>query len=196
MAPCPDVEPEDQTAGQVEKDVVKHRGYVKGDETSHDTNAVFSYEQGKAHGTISAPPSPAPGVDLGQYWEGYNEGVGKNLREGIISPNRARELLTMWTREGEPIPAQPAFDAVKIPQHYNTGQIEVANFIADQGLDYVSGNVIKYVARAGKKDPAKEIEDLEKAAAYLQMRHNLAKGLPAVVRDPETREVVWSLFRN
>lgn len=92
--------------------------------------------------------------------------------------------------------SQPEFDAVKIPSHYNSGRIEVANFIADQGLDYVSGNVIKYVARAGKKDPTKEIEDLEKAAAYLQMRHNLANGLPAVVRDPQTKEVVWSLFKN
>lgn len=94
------------------------------------------------------------------------------------------------------VPAQPNYDPVKIPSHYNSGQIEVANFIADQELDYVSGNVIKYVARAGKKNPDKEVEDLEKAAAYLQMRHNLANGLPAVVRDPETKEVVWSLFKN
>ena len=69
-------------------------------------------------------------------------------------------------------------------------------FIADQGLDYNHGNVIKYVTRAGKKNPEKELEDLEKAAAYLQMVYNVAQGLPAVVRDPETREVVWSLFRN
>ena len=88
------------------------------------------------------------------------------------------------------------FDPVKIPAHYNQGQIEVANFIADQGLDYNHGNVIKYVSRAGKKDPAKELEDLEKAAAYLQMAYNVAQGKPAVIRDPETKEVVWSLFRN
>jgi hypothetical protein len=31
-------------------------------------------------------------------------------------------------------------------------------------------NVVKYVARAGKKDPAKELEDLKKAVFYLQRR--------------------------
>lgn len=88
------------------------------------------------------------------------------------------------------------FDPVKIPQHYNTGKIEVTNFISDQGLNFARGNVVKYVCRAGKKDPAKELEDLEKAAAYLQMAYNLAQGKPAVVRDPETNEVVWTLFQN
>lgn len=34
-------------------------------------------------------------------------------------------------------------------------------------------NVVKYVARAGKKDPSKEIEDLKKAAFYLDRRIKL-----------------------
>ena len=34
-------------------------------------------------------------------------------------------------------------------------------------------NVVKYVARAGKKDPLKEIEDLKKAAFYLDRRIKL-----------------------
>ena len=88
------------------------------------------------------------------------------------------------------------FDPVKIPAHYNSGKIEVANFIADQGLEYNDGNVIKYVVRAGKKDPDKRLQDIEKAAAYLQMVYNVAQGLPAVIRDPETKEVVWTLFKN
>jgi hypothetical protein len=33
-------------------------------------------------------------------------------------------------------------------------------------------NVVKYVARAGKKDPAKELEDLKKAAFYLDRKIN------------------------
>lgn len=88
------------------------------------------------------------------------------------------------------------FDPVKIPAHYNQGKIEVANFIADQELDYPSGNVVKYTVRAGKKNPDKTNEDIEKAAAYLQMKYNLANGLPAVVRDPVTKEVKWSLFEK
>ena len=33
-------------------------------------------------------------------------------------------------------------------------------------------NVVKYVARAGKKDPNKELEDLKKAAFYLDRKIN------------------------
>ena len=33
-------------------------------------------------------------------------------------------------------------------------------------------NVVKYVARAGKKDPSKELEDLKKAAFYLNRKIN------------------------
>ncbi len=36
-------------------------------------------------------------------------------------------------------------------------------------------NVVKYVARAGKKDPLKEIEDLSKAVFYLERRIKLLK---------------------
>ncbi len=57
---------------------------------------------------------------------------------------------------------------VEHPSYYNTGKIEVIDFIEDQNLNFHLGNVIKYVCRAGKKDPNKEIEDLEKAAFYLE----------------------------
>ena len=58
-------------------------------------------------------------------------------------------------------------DAVNHPSHYNSGRIEVIDFIEDQGLGFNLGNVVKYTARAGKKDPSKIVEDLEKAAFYL-----------------------------
>ncbi len=34
-------------------------------------------------------------------------------------------------------------------------------------------NVVKYVARAGKKDPQKELEDLKKAKSYLERKIGL-----------------------
>lgn len=58
-------------------------------------------------------------------------------------------------------------DSVNHPPHYNQGKIEVAEFIKDQRLDFFRGNAVKYIARAGKKDKFKEIEDLEKAIWYL-----------------------------
>lgn len=58
-------------------------------------------------------------------------------------------------------------ESVDHPSHYNTGKIEVIDFIEDQNLNFNLGNAIKYIARAGKKDACKTIEDLEKAAWYL-----------------------------
>jgi hypothetical protein len=34
-------------------------------------------------------------------------------------------------------------------------------------LGFALGNAVKYISRAGKKDPRKEVEDLEKARWYL-----------------------------
>lgn len=58
-------------------------------------------------------------------------------------------------------------DPVNHPSHYTSGNIEVIDFIEDQKMPYHLGNVLKYICRAGKKDPDKPIEDLEKAQWYL-----------------------------
>ena len=59
---------------------------------------------------------------------------------------------------------------VNHPSHYNSGKIEVIEAIEDWGLNYHCGNAVKYVARAGKKDPDKFVEDLEKAIWYLERK--------------------------
>lgn len=61
-------------------------------------------------------------------------------------------------------------DNVNRPSHYTSGKIEVIDFIEDQKLDFCLGNSVKYIARAGKKDPNKTIEDLEKSKWYLQRK--------------------------
>lgn len=58
-------------------------------------------------------------------------------------------------------------DNVNHPSHYTDGKIEVIDFIEDKGLNFHRGNAVKYIARAGKKDPEKEVEDLRKAVWYL-----------------------------
>ena len=68
-------------------------------------------------------------------------------------------------------------DPVSHPAHYTSGSIEVIDFIEDQKLPYHLGNALKYICRAGKKDPAKEVEDLQKAVWYLNRYiSNLQKG--------------------
>ena len=59
-------------------------------------------------------------------------------------------------------------DSVNHPSHYTDGKIEVMDFVEDKQLNFARGNVIKYVSRAGKKDPNKELEDLNKAMWYLK----------------------------
>lgn len=58
-------------------------------------------------------------------------------------------------------------DNVNHPAHYTDGKIEVISFIEDKNLNFHRGNAVKYIARAGKKDPEKEVEDLRKAVWYL-----------------------------
>jgi mRNA-degrading endonuclease toxin of MazEF toxin-antitoxin module len=58
-------------------------------------------------------------------------------------------------------------DPVNHPSHYTSGKIEVIEFIEDKGLSFHLGNAVKYIARAGKKDPTKTAEDLQKAVWYL-----------------------------
>ena len=54
------------------------------------------------------------------------------------------------------------------PSHYNTGKIEVIDFLEDHKLGFHLGNSVKYICRAGYKDPEKTKEDLEKAIWYIR----------------------------
>ena len=52
------------------------------------------------------------------------------------------------------------------PKYYKC-KVEVIDAIEAWGLNFHRGNAIKYIARAGKKNKETEIEDLEKAAWYI-----------------------------
>ena len=58
-------------------------------------------------------------------------------------------------------------DNVNHPDHYNHGKIEVVDFIEDQHLGFHLGNAVKYISRAGRKNPDKTVEDLRKAVWYI-----------------------------
>lgn len=62
--------------------------------------------------------------------------------------------------------------AVDHPSHYGgkDNPYEAIKVIDAWRLGFALGNTVKYISRAGKKDPAKELEDLEKAAWYLSHR--------------------------
>lgn len=72
-----------------------------------------------------------------------------------------------WYYEKEERRKKNQSDAVNHPSHYNAGKFEVIDVIHDWKLGFSLGNAIKYIARAGKKDPKKYKEDLEKARWYI-----------------------------
>ena len=57
-------------------------------------------------------------------------------------------------------------DPVNNPAHYTQGGVEVIELT--ENLNFCRGNAVKYICRAGIKDPDKEVEDLEKAKWYIE----------------------------
>lgn len=72
--------------------------------------------------------------------------------------------------QGNGLETRKQEDKVNHPSHYNSGKIEVLDFIKDQLTEeefrgYIKGNVLKYVPRERHKNGD---EDLEKAVFYLR----------------------------
>ena len=65
-------------------------------------------------------------------------------------------------------------ESVNHPSHYGgaLNVYEAIKVIDAWSLGFALGNTVKYISRAGKKDPSKEIEDLKKALFYLQHHIN------------------------
>ena len=65
---------------------------------------------------------------------------------------------------------KPYKESVNHPSHYGgkDNPYETIKVIDAWGLDFELGNAIKYISRAGKKDPTKTVEDLKKAIFYIQ----------------------------
>lgn len=78
----------------------------------------------------------------------------------VKSPNE-RDLLLGATLKNE---------NVEHPAHYGgkDNPYETIKVIDAWGLGFYLGNAVKYISRAGKKDPGREGEDIAKAIWYLQ----------------------------
>lgn len=69
-------------------------------------------------------------------------------------------------------------ESVKHPDHYGGKEnpYEAIKVIEAWGLNFSLGNVLKYINRSGKKSK-NPLEDLEKAAQYLDFEIKRMKGL-------------------
>jgi hypothetical protein len=66
-------------------------------------------------------------------------------------------------RAGKAVP-----EVISHPAHYGGDTpYEAIKVIEAWGLGFCLGNTVKYISRAGKKDPARHLEDLRKARWYL-----------------------------
>lgn len=74
------------------------------------------------------------------------------------------------------VPSKRVSDPVSHPTHYTAYPVEVIQLT--EHMNFCRGNAVKYVARAGLKDPSKTIEDLEKAVWYLNREIQRLKEQP------------------
>lgn len=83
-----------------------------------------------------------------------------------------------------------------VPTHYGgrDNPYEIVKIIDALGLDFQLGNTLKYIARAGKKDPSKHIEDLLKGKEYIDLEIAKIKAEEAVVAPTPIEEDVRETF--
>lgn len=101
--------------------------------------------------------------------------VGADVCEEHLQKQRIENLYVCehcGSIEGTPHERTcPLREVINHPQHYGGDTTyEAIKVIEAWELGFCLGNAVKYISRAGKKNPAKECEDLEKARWYLERR--------------------------
>jgi hypothetical protein len=98
----------------------------------------------------------------------------KKPKRVMINLARRKDGAIIDLNKGGEVISPP--DLVNKPPHYKTGGVETIDFIEAKDLNYRLGNVVKYVSRAGKKVGSDPVQDLEKAAFYLNREIAARKG--------------------
>lgn len=103
-----------------------------------------------------------------EYYNKYNASKSYDIKSPVPTGS-----ISTFCRDYSDRIVELSVDTIR-PEHYGGKDTtyEVFKVLEAWELDkdFYLGNVIKYVARAGKKDKAKEKEDLQKALVYLQRR--------------------------
>jgi hypothetical protein len=159
--------------------------FHEGDKVRIAPNARLGTSHKLKHGDVGVVRTVDDGLDLYPYivsfvvdGEPVNEGFGPTeLRPADIFALETGDPVWLIKREGgdetqvdDTIHVQQyvvgeAVDSVNHPAHYTRFPVEVINFT--EQLDFNRGNAVKYIARAGFKEGVDELEDLSKAAWYI-----------------------------
>lgn len=89
----------------------------------------------------------------------------KSADENILQPSADSEQGYLVTQK---LQYAVADDPVHHPSHYTSHPSGIETIEITRHMNFNRGNAVKYLMRAGLKDPAKEVEDLQKAAWYIQ----------------------------
>jgi hypothetical protein len=128
-----------------------------------ERQAIYSkrtYKKGNNQGS-TAKVTPAPAKP---------KAAQKPVNLVVGTPAKPSQLPKIIQSEPVEIPPTPApvGDQVNHPAHYGgDSPYEAIKVIEAWELDFCLGNAVKYISRAGKKDPSKTLEDLKKAQWYL-----------------------------
>jgi hypothetical protein len=119
----------------------------------------------KKYGPKSKPPVIDP-FDALVVEENHFENEDERMANVSVRALRARQRTAPEESFNSDRAQMKKFaELVNHPKHYNTGKIEVIDAIMDWELDFIEGNVVKYVARSRHK--SSRVGDLKKARWYL-----------------------------
>ena len=136
----------------------------------HMWNAINAYAEPKDIGEL---PCKKCGISPAFYYALFVTDLPSIRCNNTLCSAHKDEwlLLPEWNRRNakqfaEPEKAKTA-DNVVHPSHYNWFGVECMDVV--KHFDFVNGNVIKYVWRAGWKPSATKLEDLKKARYYIEI---------------------------
>jgi hypothetical protein len=112
---------------------------------------------------------PVPGAPVACVLCNYAEDMHPKIMDhpfepgnSLINPNICRACDETKDKH----PKEIEVDPVNHPSHYTQYKgLEIIDLV--EQMNYNRGNAVKYIARAGFKNPDTEIQDLEKAAWYI-----------------------------
>ena len=84
--------------------------------------------------------------------------------------------VVLWQRPTQPEELPFIGDEVNQPSHYTSHPSGIECIEITRHHDFAIGNAIKYLWRAGLKNSDNEVQDLEKAAWYIQDKIKQLKG--------------------
>lgn len=114
---------------------------------------------------------------------GFISITDEKIGNEIVCKNNVKRCLG-YAKVTEPLD----MDQVNHPPHYKTHPSGIECIQITEHMDFLKGNAMKYIWRAGNK--GSEIEDLEKAQWYLDRRITMLRKKPAATEPLVTGSTV------